>query len=293
MKTRTPFTLTGAVPLATSIVMDLRSSFGSFFGQQQRRQHVGEFILTDSVFEPGLRVPKHLHELAYFCIVLRGTYTECYGKVSRTYSPATVVFHPEGETHSDHFHEIGGHIFNVALSSRWLQRLGERSRVLTRTHHLQGGRAAWIARRLYCEFQEPDDLAPLAIEGLTLEILVEASRHAHRPHEATPPRWLRQVTDLLHDRFAERLSLEQVALAAGVHPLHLARVFQRYCRCTVGDYVRKLRVEFACQEIAASDAPLVEIALAAGFSDQSHFCKSFRSHTGMTPSQFRSIARVR
>ncbi len=279
--------------LAASIVMRPKSSLGSFFGKQQRRQQVGEFILTDSIYEPGLRLPKHLHELAYFCIVLRGAYTECYGQVSRTYSPSTVVFHPEGETHSDYFHEAGGHIFNVALSSRWLEHAGERSRILTRTDHMQGGRTAWIARRLYCEFQEPDDVSPLAIEGLTLEILVEASRHARGPRRPTAPRWLRQVTNLLHDRFAESLSLDQIALAAGVHPMHLARVFQHHCRCTVGDYVRKLRIEFACQKIAASDTPLVEIALAAGFSDQSHFCKTFRSHTGMTPSQFRNTSRSR
>jgi AraC family transcriptional regulator len=45
--------------------------------------------------------------------------------------------------------------------------------------------------------------------------------------------------------------------------------------------------------MASSDAPLVEIALSAGFSDQSHFCKSFRFHTGMTPSQFRKTSRRR
>jgi AraC family transcriptional regulator len=238
-------------------------------------------------------MPWHSHELAYFCIVLRGSYTERYGKVSRIYSPGTVVFHPQAETHSDEFHEAGGHIFSVTLGSRWLKRLDDGSRVLTRTDHLQGGRAAWIARRLYCEFLNPDELSRLAVEGLALEILVEGSRHARSPRTAAPPPWLRQVIDLLHDRFAERLSLEQIALGAGVHPLHLARVFRRHCRCTVGEYVRRLRLEFVCQQVAASDAPLVEIALAAGFSDQSHFCKSFRSLTGMTPSRFRSLSRGR
>jgi AraC family transcriptional regulator len=238
-------------------------------------------------------MPRHSHELAYFCLVLRGSYTERYGKISRTYSPGTVVFHPQGETHSDEFHEAGGHIFSVTLAPRWLERVEQGSRVLARTDHLQGGRAGWIARRLYCEFLNPDDLSRLAVEGLALEILVEASRHARASGDAAPPRWLRQVIELLHDRFAERLSLEQIALAAGVHPLHLARVFRRHYRCTVGEYIRKLRLEFVCREIASSDAPLVEIALAAGFSDQSHFSKSFRSLIGMTPSRFRRISRER
>jgi AraC family transcriptional regulator len=293
MATTIEFALARGPTLVASNIMRPKSSLGLFFGKQQRRKHVGEFILTDSIYEPHLTLPKHVHELAYFCIVLRGAYTECYGRVSQTYSPATVVFHPAGETHSDHFHEAGGHIFNVAFSPGWLQRTSERSRVLTCTDHMQGGRAAWIAKQLYCEFQEPDDLSPLAIEALAIEVLVEASRRARHPRQTNPPRWLRHVTDLLHDQFAERLSLDQIAAAAGVHPMHLARVFQRHCLCTVGEYIRKLRVEFVCQELSESDAPLVEIALAAGFSDQSHFCKSFRSHTGLTPSQFRNISRSR
>jgi AraC family transcriptional regulator len=275
-----------------ALSMRLKSSHGSSFGQEQR-QDVGEFVLTDSVYEPHLRVPRHSHELAYFCIVLRGSYTERYGKISRSYSPGTVVFHPAGETHSDQFDDVGGHIFNVALTPRWLERMDERYRVLTRTDHVQGGRAAWIARRIYAEFLNPDDLSRLAVEGLALEILVEASRHARGRRDPAPPRWLCRVIEQLHHRFAERLSLKQIALDAGVHPLHLARVFRRHCRCSVGDYVRKLRLEFVCQQVAASEAPLVEIALAAGFSDQSHFCKSFRSLTGMTPSQYRNIARQR
>jgi AraC family transcriptional regulator len=265
----------------------------SFFGQVQRRQSVCDFILTDSVYAPGLRLPKHSHELAYFCLILQGTYTESYGKINRTYLPSTVVFHPEGETHSDQFHNAGGHIFNVAFSSRWFQRAREFTRVLTHADHSQNGRASWIARRLYCEFQEPDDVSPLAIEGLALEFLVELSRRSSSSSKSSPPQWLRKVEDLLRVRFAERLSLEQIGQAAGVHPMHLARVFRCHRHCTVGDYIRKLRVEFACQKIASSDEPFIEIALSAGYSDQSHFCKSFRFHTGMTPSQFRKTSRRR
>jgi AraC family transcriptional regulator len=273
--------------------MILKTSQASFFGKVQRRQSVSELILTDSVYAPGLRLPMHSHELAYFCLVLQGTYTESYGRINRTYSPSMVVFHPEGETHSDQFHDAGGLIFNVAFSSRWFQRVREFTHVLAHADYSQNGQASRIARRLYCEFQEPDDVSPLAIEGLALEFLVEMSRRASATSKGSPPRWLRQVEDLLRARFAERLSLEQIGQAAGVHPMHLARVFRCHLHCTVGDYIRKLRVEFACQKIASSDAPLIEIALSAGFSDQSHFCKSFRYHTGMTPSQFRKTSRRR
>ena len=61
-----------------------------------------------------------------------------------------------------------------------------------------------------------------------------------------------------------------------VHPVHLAQTFRKFYRCTIGDYVRSLRIEFACRQLAATKMPLSEIALLAGFADQSHFTRTFR-----------------
>jgi AraC family transcriptional regulator len=78
-----------------------------------------------------------------------------------------------------------------------------------------------------------------------------------------------------------------------VHPVHLARTFRRYYHCSPGEYVRRLRLESATRELCASDASLIEIALAAGYCDQSHFSKSFKRHTGMSPARFRASCRPR
>ncbi len=108
-----------------------------------------------------------------------------------------------------------------------------------------------------------------------------------------PSPWLLQARDLLHDRFSEDLSLSEVAAAVGVHPVHLARVFRKEYGCTLGDYIRKLRVEFACRKLANSETPLAQIALLSGYSDQSHFSNAFRRQMGMTPGEFRRTFRSR
>jgi AraC family transcriptional regulator len=77
----------------------------------------------------------------------------------------------------------------------------------------------------------------------------------------------------------------------GVHPVTLARAFRRAFGCTVGEYVRRLRIERAARQLADSDLSLAEIALGAGFSDQSHFSNLFRRHTGLSPFQFRRAIR--
>jgi AraC family transcriptional regulator len=140
-----------------------------------------------------------------------------------------------------------------------------------------------------------DEFAPLAIQSLALELLTEASRRRARPSikSRRAPRWLEQARELLHERFAETPSLAAVAATVAVHPVHLAREFRRWYGSTPGDYVRRLRIESACREIPRSDASLGEIAVAAGFYDQSHFCKTFKRFTGLTPAQFRAGFRRR
>jgi AraC family transcriptional regulator len=72
-----------------------------------------------------------------------------------------------------------------------------------------------------------------------------------------------------------------------VHPTHLAREFRRHCRCPPGEYVRGLRLEQARRELATSETPLAQIAVTAGLSDHGHFCRAFKRHMGLTPTEFR------
>jgi AraC family transcriptional regulator len=104
---------------------------------------------------------------------------------------------------------------------------------------------------------------------------------------------LLRVRDRLHDAIAGGCCLEELAAEGGVHPAHLARSFRRHFRCTVGEYLRRLRVEEAGRRLANSDEPLVAVALAAGYADQAHFTKAFRRATGTTPAEYRRSSRAR
>jgi AraC family transcriptional regulator len=59
----------------------------------------------------------------------------------------------------------------------------------------------------------------------------------------------------------------------------------------LGDYIRGLRIDFARRALLETDAPLIEIALNAGFSDQSRFTRAFRCAMGLPPAQFRKSCR--
>ena len=266
---------------------------GSFYGEVQKRFVFGELTFVEATFLPELRVPRHRHLRPYFYLVLEGGCTEAYERRIQSVSALTLVFHPAEGTHEDHWQPTGGRCFSVEVAHSRMERAREHARLVDSPTYVRSGDPVWLATRLHREFHRMDDVSPLAMEGLTLEILAAVSRGSGARPERNPPHWLVNARELLHDRFTERLVLDDIAAAVDIHPVHLCRAFRQQYGCTPGDYVRNLRVDFAARQLSTSQHSLVEIALAAGFSDQSHFTKAFRRCTGMTPGAFRRHLRSR
>lgn len=264
---------------------------GHFCGQVIKSREVAGFTLTETAYSPGAKLPKHSHEHGYICFVRQGEYLETYGRKTRACKALTLAFHPPDETHSETFQGQEARSFNIEIGSRWIDRVREHSRILDSPAEFQGGTLASLAMKLYREFYSRDEVSALAIEGLILEFVAEASRRGSKTREPATPRWLEEAKELIHERFSENLSVTEIAESVGVHPVYLASVFRRHHHCTIGDYTRRLRVEFACREMSRSETPLVEIALAAGFAHQSHFSRIFKCMTGITPSVYRAGVR--
>jgi AraC family transcriptional regulator len=272
--------------------MMVRAHGDSYYGQRVRGLNAGGLLLSERAYPPRLELPPHAHERPYLCAVLQGGYTERCGGKEWSCAPQTVFLRPQGEVHTDRFSDAGGRVFGIEFGAEWPARIGALGSVLSRPAALTGVCAA-LALRLYREFRTNDLASPLAVEGLVLELLAEACRFEAQYAGAGMPRWLARVRDILHERFRAPPALAEMAREVGVHPVHLARVFRRRFACTVGEYVRRLRIQFACRELALTGCSLVDIALAAGFCDQSQFCRAFRQQLGMTASQFRRQMRGR
>jgi AraC family transcriptional regulator len=153
--------------------------------------------------------------------------------------------------------------------------------------HFPGGPVPALALRIYHESRIKDGLAGIIVEGLMLEMLGHASRSLVKT-PVRPPGWLLQARDLLHGRFNDPLNLIEIANSVGVHPTHLARTFKKHYRTTVGEYIRRLRLDWAMRQLSETEDSITDIALAAGFYDQSHFSHMFKQHTGFTPAEFRA-----
>jgi AraC family transcriptional regulator len=152
---------------------------------------------------------------------------------------------------------------------------------------IQRGPLSWLGMRLYREYRIAHQDAPLIIEGIMLEIAGSFSRHPPTPGCKTPL-WLERAREAVRANYDRILRVQELAACAGVHPVHLTREFQRYYGCSVGQFVRKLRIQAACEKLTHSDSSIADIALETGFSNQSHFSRTFGLVTGMSPSQYRA-----
>ncbi len=249
--------------------------------------------LTEVAYGPNLRNAIHSHAHAYIGVTLDGNSTQVCKNQVRSSKPWTVMYHPVGEVHSDQFHDRGAREFNGEIAGSRFQKLCEESQFLKGSVLMDRGKAGWVAARLYSEFRLMDDLSWLAIEGLTIELIAEIARHDVKPFSPKASPWLGQVEDIIQNHYTERLTLSGLAQAVGIHPVHIAREFHRRKGCTIGQQIRQLRIEQACQLLAQGDSSLADIALGIGFPDQSQFTRTFKNLVGVTPSQYRRLKQPR
>jgi AraC-like DNA-binding protein len=257
-------------------------------GTVLKQREIPCFFLSECIYPLGLSLSPHRHSQAYLSFVLTGSYREKYADRECTCSEGALRFLPPGQLHGNHF-DSSVRCLLVRIDPQALDRLGDHAPVLSTPGEVSGLASSWLANRMYREFLASDDIAPLAMEGVLLEILAESAR-AIGDGGAHAPIWLRRVREALEDSYLLAPSLAELAAIGGVHPVHLSREFRKHYETTIGEFIRKRRIEHACHLLANSDKSLSEIALTCGFSDQSHFCAMFKSHTSLTPAKFRDMS---
>ncbi len=263
---------------------------GDLFGIRRQQRRLAGMTVTEGHYPPNLAIPRHDHRHASFCFVVEGGYDETYERHDRECCTGTMILHPEGEHHSDRHGDTVTRLLTVEFSEERLRALRDVTTVLDQPNALEAARLQKLCLTLLREFSRADDASALVVEGLVLECLGAAQRCAQRldnPSTRAMPVWLRQVQDCLHAMPADSHSLEDLASLAGVHPMHLTRQFRQQFGCSIGDYVRKLRIDAARTLLLDSDDTIVDIAADLGFADQSHFTRLFRQYTGATPAAWR------
>ena len=98
---------------------------------------------------------------------------------------------------------------------------------------------------------------------------------------------LAKVEQLVQERLAEPIHVEDMAAVAGLSPFHFSRMFHASTGKAPHAYVTAKRMEAACELLGSSDLPLAKVATRVGYRTQAHFTGVFHRHVGVTPRTYR------
>ena len=264
--------------------------YGTYFGDSQICRDLPGFSV--SLLTPTFRaedVPLHEHESASFVLVLSGAYRSNADGAAPVSSGPMLIFNPAGTIHRDSFLLASGRFLAVSISDQSLRVALDWAALPAAATVRTSGAGVNIAIRFAQECVTPGLASTSTMEAMCWELLSAMSGVSLWPDKrrASLPPWIGRARELLHDRCSDSLQINEMAQQLGVHPVYFARAFRHVFRCTPGEYRMRCRLRDALALMQNASIPLAQIALSAGFFDQSHFSAAFRRHFGIAPQAYR------
>lgn len=235
------------------------------------------------IHPPGQSIEAHRHDWPCLTLPALGGCLEVFDDGEVLLDSPAALFHPAGVTHADHVSSAGMETVSLQFDPGWLRSAGydgcmQRSRCWT------GGGVAQAVGKLASAWATPDttESTLATATAVFLDSVVGAGRSAR-------PAWLDHVLEALDTEpwcGTRRLSVE-----LDLHPAWLARAYRNAAGEGLLDSLRRRRAGRAVALLRGSEGSLADTAIAAGFCDQSHMTRAFRTLIGRTPLQVRAERR--
>jgi AraC family transcriptional regulator len=259
-------------------------------GTGLRARTMDGFSLTEAVYAPHCTLPAHDHRFPSWTYVAAGSFDEAFSTGTEHCSAGSVLSKPSDARHSNRYGTAGATCLLIELADITMISEDRAAPLFRRTMQFDRGAVSRIAWSLMREFRKWDAGSTIAVQSLLLDLALAMFAMLIRPRRRSrgDTGWLSRARERLVAEFRTPPSINALAADAGVHAVYLCQAFRQAFGLSPGEFVRWQRIEWARQALRTTGTPLVTIALAAGFSDQSHFTRQFRAHTGVTPAQFRA-----
>jgi AraC-like DNA-binding protein len=256
---------------------------GKFFGEIEKKLEYNGLICSNT-FTDINDAPWHCHENVHFTYFINGNVREIDKKNSYVCTNHTLIFH---NSQDPHYNQHGSltHSLNLEMNTSWLNKYQIPLNVLHGSTFITNPCLLKLFPKVYKEIIHPDNVSHLSIEGLALQAIAMLQR-SNKKLYIPDPKWVRKIKDILQEG-QTLYKLDYIAKEVNMHPTYLSQVFPKYFKCSFGEYVRTAKLQKATVLLANKKFSMVEISYECGFSDQSHFIRSFKEYYLMTPLQYR------
>ncbi len=248
---------------------------------KSRKQFQG-FSIVDVCYQPGETYGKHIDRKSRISVILRGEVQEIATGKEVFAKPGNLVFKPGDLMHQNSFGKKGGRILSVIFEDASTE-MGDSKWVDDWRWHqeIDSTKRAFQFAKCLQELEEIDDI----VEELT--DLKASLIRSESICKKEIPTWLQIVHENIMDDFSVTLRTKDLAENMGVHPVYLARAFRKYYGCSIKQRIQQRRIDFVINALSKQETNISEIAMNAGFSDQSHLTRSFKDLLDMSPGKFR------
>ncbi|WP_029269963.1 AraC family transcriptional regulator [Flavobacterium sp. KJJ] len=260
---------------------------GEFYGQTNKTICFDGITLTDTVYTHP-KVDWHYHEHAYFTFILQGNVIEGNKKEIYNCSPGSLLFHNWQEAHYNIKPEGFTRGFHLEIEKQWFDDFALSIEGLQGSTKILDPSIKLLMYKIFRASKLDNNQSDLCTQTILLELLYKLQNNTDDVLFKNP-KWVVIIDEILHEQFAENLTLDYLSKIADIHPVHLSRDFSKYFDCNLGEYIRKLKVEKALSLMALQKQSFTEIAYQCGFSDQSHFNRCFKEMNGINPSEHAKI----
>jgi AraC family transcriptional regulator len=261
---------------------------GKYLGKNSRTFHKDGLIISKTTYQEKVFEGWHFHENNHLSFILEGGNREYRRNGDSTVVPGNIMLYRSGEWHRNSNTQHPSQNINLEIEDSFLTHYeasfpaGPHNEL----HTFQAS-APLTAIKVYHDCLAADQHSTLSIHQQLLALLQTGNAPQHEK-QLFGGRALK-VAELLHDRWNENISLQDLSIITQLHPVTVSRHFAAYFNCSLGEYMRKIRIGKALFLVRQTDDSLTGIAYQCGFFDQSHFTRTFREQTGFLPKDFRKL----
>jgi AraC family transcriptional regulator len=262
-------------------------------GLANRTLSLGQWRLTHATYAPSQQVAKHEHALPSWTFVIAGSFQETFSREEFVCGAGSVLTKPATADHANRYGPIPTSCLLIEAVPKPELNLEILDDLFSAPRLFTGGVVPRVLHRIHQAWSDSDRIAAFSLECLLLELQLASARSFRGSAKPIGKRWLNEVRDDLVAKFRSPPSLSELARVHNLHPAYMCQEFKSVFGLTMGEFVRDLRFEWARDAVASGVGSLTDIALAAGFSDQSHLSRDFQRRLGASPRRFREAVRRR
>ncbi len=260
---------------------------GRYVAPNKKEVHFKDIIASEADYTEGLSSVWHYHENPHFSHILSGGSVEIREYDTQFQTSGTSLYYNPCLLHKNEDYQRNTRIFNLELQPSFFKRNGLPYSETTDYWSFQDEHfKRLLIVKVLNEYYLNDVHSEISIEQ---QCILLCQHQAGKNNTIKNNHWSSILREYLHDNWNRTFGLDELSAQVKIHPVNISRYFSKYFNCSLGEYIRRIKIEKSLPFIRNNKYSLTEIAYECGFTDQSHFTRTFKQITGILPKQYRGF----